>query len=88
MKDLGAWLLLKGSGVGGGWGAFSFVAGLNRLTLDHASPSRRITDPTPNRDTIKIWALVTFLPYISYQVSSFAYLVSFMLGHLWPPYIS
>ena len=48
----------------GGWGgAYSFVACLSHLTIDHASLSRRSTVPTPNRDTSNIWALMTLLPY-------------------------
>ena len=47
----------------GGGGAYSFVACLSNLTIDHASLSRRSTVPTPNRDTSNIWALITRLPY-------------------------
>ena len=46
-------------------GAYSFVAGLSHLTIDHASLSRRSTVPTPSRDTSNIRALVTFIPYIT-----------------------
>ena len=38
---------------GRGGGAYSFVACLSRLTIDHTSLSRRSTVPTPNRDTSK-----------------------------------
>ena len=41
------------------------VACLGRLTIDHASLSRRSTVPTPNRDTFNTWALITLLPYTS-----------------------
>ena len=41
----------------GGGRAYLFVACLSRLTIDHASLSRRSTVPTPNRDTSNIWAL-------------------------------
>ena len=34
-------------------GVYSFVACLSRLTIDHASLSRRSTVPTPSRDTSK-----------------------------------
>ena len=57
---------VKGEGyvfVGGG--AYSFVACLSHLTIDHASLSRRSTVPTPNRDTSNIWALITLFPYIT-----------------------
>ena len=50
--------------AGGGWGggAYSFVACLSHLTIDHASLSRRSTVLAPNRDTSNIWALITLLP--------------------------
>ena len=55
-----------GTGGGGGTGgAYSFVACLSRLTIDHASLSRRSTVPTPNRDTTSVWALITLFPYIT-----------------------
>ena len=41
---------------GWGWGAYSFVACLCNLTIDHASLSRRSTVPTPSRDNSNIWA--------------------------------
>ena len=53
------------TGGGEGGGAYSFVACLGHLTIDHASLSRRSTVPTPNRDTSNIWALVALLPYIT-----------------------
>ena len=43
-------------------GAYSLVACLSHLTIDHASLSRRSTVPTPNRSTSNIWALITLLP--------------------------
>ena len=51
--------------AGGGGGAYSFVACLCHLTIDHASLSRRSAVPTPNRDTSNIWALITLLPYFT-----------------------
>ena len=42
-------------------GAYSFVACLSHLTIDHAFLSRRITVPTPSRDASNIWALITLL---------------------------
>ena len=58
--------------AGVGWGgaiiegaAYSFVACLSHLTIDHASLSRRSTVPTPNRDTSNIWALITLHPHIT-----------------------
>ena len=48
---------------GRGGGAYSFVACLGHLTIDHASLSRRSTVPTPNRGTSKIRALITLFPY-------------------------
>ena len=53
--------------VGGGAGgeAYSFVACLSRLTIDHVSLSRRSAVQTPHRDTSNIWALITLLPYIA-----------------------
>ena len=50
---------------GGGGRAYSFVACLNHLTIDHASLSRRSTVPTPDRDTSNIWALIKLFPYIT-----------------------
>ena len=44
-------------------GAYSFVACLGHLAIEHASLSRRSTVPTPNRDTSNIWALIMLLPY-------------------------
>ena len=44
-------------------GAYSFVACLSRLIIDHALFSRRSTVPTPNRDAPNILALSAFLPY-------------------------
>ena len=60
-------------GGGGGEGAYSFVACLSHLTIDHASLSRRSTVPTPNRDTptSNIWALSTLLPYTTYARSEY-----------------
>ena len=46
-----------------GGGGYSIADCLNRLTIDHTSPSRRSTVPTPSRDTPKTWALNTFFPY-------------------------
>ena len=51
--------------VVGGGRAYSFVACLGHLTIDHASLARRSTVPTANRDTSNIWALITLLPYIT-----------------------
>ena len=47
-----------------GEGAYSFVACLSHLTVDHASLSRRSTVPTPDRDTSNVWVLNTFLPLL------------------------
>ena len=44
-----------------GGGASSFVACLGRLTIDHASLSRRGTDPTPNRDTFDVGRSLRFV---------------------------
>ena len=44
---------------------YSMVACLRHLTVDHASLSRQATLPTPHRETSNIWALFTFLPYIT-----------------------
>ena len=54
----------RGEGREGGerGGAYSFVACLSHLTIDHASLSRRSTGPTPNRHTSNIWALSTLFP--------------------------
>ena len=46
---------------GEGGGAYSCVACLSFLTIDHAFRSRRSTVPTPNRDTSNVWSLITFL---------------------------
>ena len=45
--------------MSGGGGAYSYVACLSRLTIDHASFSRRRTVPTPDRDTSNVSALIT-----------------------------
>ena len=48
----------------GGGGAYSFVACPGRLTIDHASLSRRSTVPAPNGDTSNVWgAHYLFFPY-------------------------
>ena len=76
-----------GCGRGGeGGGAYSFVACLRHLTIDHASLPRRSTAPTPNKDTSNIWALITLLPYITYKL--FAHPVAFLFRRLWPPSLS
>ena len=67
-------------------GACSFVAFLNHLIIDHASFSRRSTVPTPNRATFNVWALITLVPYITYEL--FAYPIPVLFRRLWPPSIS
>ena len=76
-----------GTGTGGG-AAYSFVACLSHLTIDHASLSRRSTvpTPTPNRDTSNIWALITLLPCITYKLC--AYPIPVLFRRLRPPSIS
>ena len=64
---------IRKRGEGGGEGAYSFVAGLSHLTGDHASLSRRSTVPTRNGETSNVWALITFLPYITRN--PFAYII-------------
>ena len=51
--------------AGGGGGACSTVSCLTRLTIDHASLSRRATVPAPDRDSSNSRALVTLFPYIT-----------------------
>ena len=53
--------------VGRGGEAYSFVACLSHLTIDHASLSRRSTVPTHNRDTSNFWALITLFPCIIWR---------------------
>ena len=53
--------------MGGGGGGYAFAACLSRLTLDHASLSRRSTVPTPNRDTANVWALIMFLSCVLHE---------------------
>ena len=48
-------------------GAYSFVARLSHLTIDHASRSRRSTVPSPNGDTSNVWALITLFPYVLHK---------------------
>ena len=78
---------LRKSSPPGGGRAYSFVACLSRLTIDHASFSRRSTVPTSNRDTSNIWALITFFPYyyIFFVVACF---IPSLFRRLWPPSIS
>ena len=65
---------------GGGWGgAYSFVE-LSRLTIDHASLSRRSTVSTPNGDISNIWALITLVPYITRKL--FAYPIPVLFRRL------
>ena len=59
-------------GRGGEGGAYSFVARLNQLAVDHASLSRRSTAPIPTRET-NIWALSAFLSYVTYAVLSLSH---------------
>lgn len=49
----------RGQGEGG---TNSFVACPNRLNSDHESFSMQGTVPTPDRDTCKNWAIITFFP--------------------------
>ena len=51
-------------------GAYSFVACLSPLTIDHASLSRRSAVSLPNRDTSNISALITLFAYI-YNMETF-----------------
>ena len=57
--------------------AYSLVACLSPLTINHASLffffffSRRSTVPTPNRDTSNTLALITLLPYITEKLFVF-----------------
>ena len=49
---------------GGGWGeAYSSVACLSHLTIDHVSLSRRSTVPTPNQHLQKLGAHHVFSSY-------------------------
>ena len=54
------WLALKRAAaacsIGGG--AYSCIACLSHMTIDHASLSRRSTVSTPNRDTSNNWGVV------------------------------
>ena len=65
-------------------GAYSFVACLSHLTIDHASLSRRSTVPTPSRDTSNIWELITLLPHATWEM--FAYPIPVLFRHLRPPW--
>ena len=47
--------------------AYSLVACLSLLTIDHTSVSRPGTVPTPIGDTSNIWALITCFYYITYK---------------------
>ena len=73
---------------GGGGGAYSFVACLSHLTIDHASLSIRSTVPTPNRDTSNMWTFTTFLPYTRYYIETVCFILSpscfAVCGHLSP----
>ena len=54
--------MLGESERGRGGDAYSFVACFSRLTIYHASLSRRSTVSTPNKDASNTWALITFFP--------------------------
>ena len=61
-----------GEGEGGRWrgagGAYSFVAYLSHLTIDHASLSRHGAPFLLLIETSNIWTLITLLPYITKTV--------------------
>ena len=72
---------------GGVWGAYSFAACLSRLTIDHASVSRRSTGLIPNRDTSNVWALITLFSIyymntvcLSYPRPGFPSVTIYLLG--------
>ena len=73
----------------GGEGAYSFVACLSHLTVDHASLSRRSTVPAPNRDTSNIWAPIQKVSFMYYlETIRLSCDISFLLavcGHHLPP---
>ena len=48
------------SGATSAGGAYSFLACRSPLTIDHASPSRRSTDPITNTNTFKTWRSLRF----------------------------
>ena len=69
-----------------GRGAYSFVACLSHLTIDHASPSGRSTVPTPNGNTSKhLGAHFVFFPYM--KSKRFAYRMPLLFRLLWPTYL-
>ena len=72
--------------LGGGGVAYSFVACLSHLTIDHAPLSRRRTVRTPNRDASNVWALITLCPYITQKLC--AYPIPVLFRRLWPPPVS
>ena len=72
--------------VDGGRAARSLIDWLSRLTIDHASLSKRGTVPTPNRHPPNIWAPSTLFPY--FTCKRFAHHIPFLLRRLWPPSIS
>ena len=76
-------------GEGGGGGAYSFLACLSNLTIDHTPLWRRSTVPTPSRGTSNNSALITFLPCVV-MIHNFVclYPASLLFGHLWPPSVS
>ena len=57
--------------------AYSFVACLSHVTIDHASLSRQSTVPTPNRDTSRIRACITFF-YITFKTFCLPYALTIL----------
>ena len=52
-------------GEGCGGGGYSYVACLSHLTIYHASLSRRSAVPTPDTNTLNVWALMALFSYIT-----------------------
>ena len=73
-----------------GVGAYSFVDCLDRLTIDHASLSKRSTVPTANRNNSNIWALSKFLTHVTFFFFFFALFPSSLAvcGHRLSPSIA
>ena len=67
-------------GSEGGGGAYSLVDYLSRLSIDHASLSRRSTVSTSSRDTSNIWALSRYVSLILRDLFLPAYVISALLG--------
>ena len=69
-------------------GVYSLIACLSHLVVDHASLSRQITVPTPDRNIFNGWELIAFFSHTLYRKVLLDLRILFVFRRLWPPSIS